>query len=184
MGQFQRDDATSTVVLSRDATVGRCGILSVPMATSQHFVNYICGPDFDPEYLLLTFRWPMQWEFQRLTMGSTLRTIGLPDVDSFRIALPPIDEQREIVLRPRAASATRYNYMQLEFRNKHLAGVQIGNHFRSGNRNNSCTAHREADSNSKGESLFQARCLGSKHCSSTSGRLKSRADEAPKALIS
>ena len=83
------------IVLSRDATVGRCGILSVPMATSQHFVNYICGPDLDPEYLLLTFRWPMQWEFQRLTMGSTLRTIGLPDVDSFRIALPPIDEQRE-----------------------------------------------------------------------------------------
>lgn len=77
--------------------MGRCGILSVPMATSQHFVNYICGPDLDPEYLLLTFRWPMQWEFQRLTMGSTLRTIGLPDVDSFRIALPPIDEQREIV---------------------------------------------------------------------------------------
>jgi type I restriction enzyme S subunit len=86
-----------TVVLSRDATVGRCGILAKPMATSQHFVNYICGPELLPEYLLFIFRYPMQAEFARLSFGSTLRTIGLPDVDSFAVPIPPVPEQKAIV---------------------------------------------------------------------------------------
>ena len=67
------------------------------MATSQHFINYICGPELLPEYLLFLFRYPMQDRVTVLTMGSTLRTIGLPDVDSFTIPLPPLDEQRAIV---------------------------------------------------------------------------------------
>jgi type I restriction enzyme S subunit len=86
-----------TVILSRDATVGRCGILSCPMATSQHFVNYICGPKLLPEYLLFIFRYPMQDEFACLSMGSTLRTIGIPDVNSFAVPIPPVEEQKLIV---------------------------------------------------------------------------------------
>ena len=86
-----------TVVLSRDATVGRCGILGSPMATSQHFVDWICSDDIDPKYLLFLFRGPMQQEFERLTMGATIRTIGMPDVNDFRVPLPPIAEQRAIV---------------------------------------------------------------------------------------
>jgi type I restriction enzyme S subunit len=86
-----------TVILSRDATVGRCGILGRPMATSQHFVNWICRDELIPTYLLLVFRGPMQREFARLTMGATIGTIGMPDVNSFRIPLPSIDEQRHVV---------------------------------------------------------------------------------------
>ncbi len=85
-----------TVILSRDATVGRCGILKRPMATSQHFVNWICRPELLPRYLLLVFRSPMQQEFARLTMGATLRTIGMPDVNSFCVPIPPVREQEEI----------------------------------------------------------------------------------------
>jgi len=87
-----------TVILSRDATVGRCGILGRPMATSQHFVDWICHEELLPKYLLLVFRGPMQQEFERLTMGATLRTIGMPDVNSFCVPLPPISDQKEIVL--------------------------------------------------------------------------------------
>ncbi len=86
-----------TVVLSRDATVGRCGILGREMATSQHFVNWICGARLIPEYLLLIFRGPMQREFERLTMGATLRTIGMPEVNGFVVPVPPISEQRRLV---------------------------------------------------------------------------------------
>lgn len=86
-----------TVILSRDATVGRCGILERPMATSQHFVNWICHAELLPEYLLLVFKVPMQQEFERLTIGSTIRTIGMPDVNSFRVPIPPIAEQKAIV---------------------------------------------------------------------------------------
>lgn len=85
-----------TVVLSRDATVGVCGILSRPMATSQHFVNWVCSDSLLPLYLLFVFRGPMQDEFERLTNGATLRTIGLPDVKSFRVPLPPVEEQQAI----------------------------------------------------------------------------------------
>jgi type I restriction enzyme, S subunit len=88
---------TNAVVLSRDATVGRAGILGKPMATSQHFVNWICGEDLLSEYLLRVFRGPMQQEFMSLTMGSTLRTIGLPDVYSFRTPIPSISEQQIII---------------------------------------------------------------------------------------
>ena len=86
-----------TVILSRDATVGRAAILGRPMATSQHFVNWTCRPELMPEYLLRAFRGPMQQEFQRLVMGSTLSTIGMPDVNSFRVPLPPVREQEQIV---------------------------------------------------------------------------------------
>jgi type I restriction enzyme S subunit len=44
-----------TVVLSRTASVGFVTIMDRPMATSQDFVNWICGPDLDPEFLMHLF---------------------------------------------------------------------------------------------------------------------------------
>src|SRR5207249_3411959 len=40
-----------TVIVSRTASVGFSGIMPVPMATTQDFVNWICGPKLLPEYL-------------------------------------------------------------------------------------------------------------------------------------
>ncbi|NGO44814.1 restriction endonuclease subunit S [Streptomyces ureilyticus] len=86
-----------TVVLSRDATVGRTAIMGVPMATSQHFAAWVCGPDLDPEYLWVLFEDAMQPFFDSFQNGSTIRTIGMGDLKAFRIPLPPLDEQRRIV---------------------------------------------------------------------------------------
>ncbi len=86
-----------TVVLSRDATVGRCGILTRPAATSQHFADWICSSDLRPRYLWLIFRMAMQKHFESLTDGATLRTIGLPDINELVIPLPPVQEQDDIV---------------------------------------------------------------------------------------
>ncbi len=74
------------------------------MATAQHFANWVCGPELIPEYLLLLFRQPMQQEFDSLCMGSTIRTIGMPDINTLRVPLPPPHEQRSIVehVRPRS----------------------------------------------------------------------------------
>lgn len=85
-----------TVMLSRTASVGFSGIMAVAMATSQDFVNWICGPRILPDYLLYVFR-SMRNEFQRLTMGSTHKTIYMPDVAEFVTPLPPVTEQAEIV---------------------------------------------------------------------------------------
>lgn len=86
-----------TVVLSRDATVGRTAIMGDPMATSQHFAAWTCGPLLDPEYLWVLFADAMQPFFESFQNGSTIRTIGMGDLKAFRIPLPPLDEQRQIV---------------------------------------------------------------------------------------
>ena len=84
------------VVFSRDATIGLCAITASPMAVSQHFIAWICGPRLLPEYLLHVLR-SMRQELDRLTMGATIKTIGMPDVRSLVVPVPPIDEQRSIL---------------------------------------------------------------------------------------
>lgn len=85
-----------TVMLSRTASVGFSTIMGVDMATTQDFVNWVCGPTLRPEYLLYVFR-SMQQEFRRLTMGSTHQTIYMPDVERFSTPIPPVSEQNQIV---------------------------------------------------------------------------------------
>ena len=85
-----------TVILSRTASVGFSAIMGVDMATTQDFVNWVCGASLRPEYLLYVFR-SMQQEFGRLTMGSTHQTIYMPDVGQFSMPIPPVLEQDEIV---------------------------------------------------------------------------------------
>jgi len=85
------------VVFTRDATIGESAITTRPMAVSQHIIAWLCHEDrVIPEYLLFTI-YGMTGELMRLTNGSTIGTIGLGDVKSIRMALPPIKEQRDIV---------------------------------------------------------------------------------------
>lgn len=85
----------NTVLLSRTASVGFSGIAKVPMATSQDFVNWVCGERILPIYLLFVFR-AMREEFNKLVMGSTHQTIYMPDAKAFRTPLPPLKEQQYI----------------------------------------------------------------------------------------
>lgn len=85
-----------TVVLSRTASVGFSGIMSLPMATTQDFVNWICGPRIRPEFLLYVFR-AMRPDLRRLVMGSVHPTIYMPDVWRFSAPVPPVKEQEAIV---------------------------------------------------------------------------------------
>jgi type I restriction enzyme S subunit len=87
-----------TVIVSRTASVGFSGIMPKPMATTQDYVNWVCDhTKILPEYLLYVFR-SMGPEFKRLMMGSTHKTIYMPDVATFQTPLPPLDEQRHIVV--------------------------------------------------------------------------------------
>ena len=88
-----------SVVFSRDATIGRCAITTRPMAVSQHFIAWICGVQLLPRYLLQVLRSSlMQQELMSLTMGSTVKTIGMPDVKSLVTPVPPLDEQAAIIV--------------------------------------------------------------------------------------
>jgi type I restriction enzyme S subunit len=93
-----------TVMLSRTASVGFSAIMGVDMATTQDFVNWVCGPTLRPEFLLYVFR-SMGQEFKRLTMGSTHQTIYMPDVGRFSTPVPPVHEQDEIVARIRSETS-------------------------------------------------------------------------------
>lgn len=84
------------VVFSRDATVGLCVITTRPMAVSQHFIAWICGERILPKYLLYVLH-AMKPELDRLTMGSTIVTIGMPEIRNLSCPLPSLDEQRAIV---------------------------------------------------------------------------------------
>lgn len=86
-----------TVVLSRTASAGFSAVMGSSMATSQDYVTWTCGPQLDPYYLLWCLRAMRTDLLQRLAMGSTHKTIYFPDLQSIRIPLPPIEEQREIV---------------------------------------------------------------------------------------
>lgn len=84
-----------TVVLTRDATVGRSAITTSEMAVSQHLMAYVCGPKLNTLFL---YYWLQRMKpiFERIGAGSTIKTIGLPFFKGLRIALPPMDEQIEI----------------------------------------------------------------------------------------
>jgi restriction endonuclease S subunit len=65
------------------------------MATSQDFAAWICGDRLNNQYLYQCLV-GMRGELTRLMMGSTHKTIYMPDIEGFRCPLPPIDEQQSI----------------------------------------------------------------------------------------
>jgi len=96
-----------TVCLCRDASIGFVTMLGRPMATSQHFCNWICDPEsLDPEFLMYAFMASFDY-LRALGSGSVLKTIYMPTIQSFHISAPSIDEQRRIArtLREQLAAA-------------------------------------------------------------------------------
>jgi type I restriction enzyme S subunit len=86
-----------TVCLSRTASVGFVTVLGVPMATSQDFVNWVCGPELDAWFLAYALIASRDY-LRRLASGAIHKTIYMPAVESFAICTPAtIDEQRRIV---------------------------------------------------------------------------------------
>lgn len=85
----------NTVCLSRTASVGFVVVMGRPMATSQDFVNWVCGPNLDPyflKYVLLSEREALL----RFASGTTHQTIYYPEAKAFHACLPPIAEQKAI----------------------------------------------------------------------------------------
>ncbi len=95
-----------TVCFSRTASVGFVTLMGREMATSQDFMNWVCGPKLDPVYLM----WALIMSRQRLlalSSGSTHRTIYMRVVEQFRVLLPPISLQREFARRVAAVEALK-----------------------------------------------------------------------------
>ena len=87
----------NTVILSRDAGVGKSAVLKSEMAVSQHFIAWECceKAQVDPWFPYLWLQWHKAF-FERMAVGSTIKTIGLPLFRRLTIDLPPLSEQRKI----------------------------------------------------------------------------------------
>ena len=66
------------------------------MASSQDFADWIPDDSLDSYYLLYSLR-SMEMVFKQLQMGSTHKTIYMPDIMKLAVAYPPVEEQRRIV---------------------------------------------------------------------------------------
>lgn len=84
-----------TVCLSRTASVGYVTIMGEQMATSQDFVNWVCGEHLVPEYLqfLLVAQGK---EIFKFSSGSVHQTIYYPEAKAFHICHPITSLQEEI----------------------------------------------------------------------------------------
>lgn len=85
-----------TVALSRTASVGFVTIMGRPMATSQDFVNWVCGPALEPWFLLYALM-ASRNRLLSLSSGAIHKTIYMPTVEAFHVCMPPIDTQRIFV---------------------------------------------------------------------------------------
>ena len=85
----------NTVCLSRTASVGFVVVMGRPMATSQDFVNWVCGPNIEAHYLkyVLLAENEALWRF---ASGTTHQTIYYPEAKAFHVCLPPLAEQKAI----------------------------------------------------------------------------------------
>ena len=88
-----------TVMLSRTASPGYSAIMASKMSTSQDFVTWTCGPLLRPRFLLLCLRAMRGDLLGRLAIGSTHKTIYMPDILGIRVPLPKTEEQDDIVER-------------------------------------------------------------------------------------
>jgi type I restriction enzyme S subunit len=84
-----------TVLVSRDAGVGKSAIMFEDMAVSQHFIVWQCKEELINLYLyyFLQYQKPL---FERMAIGSTIKTIGLSFFKKYKVLLPPLPEQQKI----------------------------------------------------------------------------------------
>ncbi|MFZ3138221.1 MAG: restriction endonuclease subunit S [Thermodesulfovibrionales bacterium] len=86
-----------TVVLSRDAGVGKSAILADDMAVSQHFMAWRCKPAKLDNYYLYYWLQRDKPKFEGIASGSTIVTIGLQFFREYVIAVPiTVAEQTQI----------------------------------------------------------------------------------------
>ncbi|MGY2897075.1 restriction endonuclease subunit S [Deinococcus sp. UYEF24] len=85
-----------TVILSRDAGVGKSAIMVDDMAVSQHFITWKCDEKRMHNIFMYYWLQSKKPEFESIATGSTIKTIGLPYFKRLNIVLPPLAEQHKI----------------------------------------------------------------------------------------
>jgi len=85
-----------SVLLSRDAGVGKSAVMKVEMAVSQHFIVWQAKENQLNNWFLYYKLQILKPEFERIATGNTIKTIGLPYFKKLKINIPLIAEQIKI----------------------------------------------------------------------------------------
>ncbi|MEP6780072.1 MAG: restriction endonuclease subunit S [Gemmatimonadaceae bacterium] len=85
-----------TVLISRDAGVGKSAIMASPMAVSQHFIVWRCDSRQLSNWFLYFVLQNMKPLLEDVATGSTIKTIGLPFFKELRVMVPSVAEQQRV----------------------------------------------------------------------------------------
>jgi type I restriction enzyme S subunit len=85
-----------TVLISRDAGIGKSAVMSQPMAVSQHFIAWTCKPRQLSNWFLYHLLQKNKPMFERAATGSTIKTIGLQFFKDLTFSIPLLPEQQRI----------------------------------------------------------------------------------------
>lgn len=86
-----------TVCFSRTASVGYVTIMGCEMATSQDFVNWVCGEKINPDFLMWALKVSRPYLLSK-TSGSTHKTIYYRHAERFQVFLPDMRRQKKFSL--------------------------------------------------------------------------------------
>ena len=85
-----------TVILSRDAGVGKSAVLYSPMAVSQHFMAWICNKSKLSNWFFYYLLQKMKATFETIAVGNTIKTIGVAYFREMTLTTPSLSEQQKI----------------------------------------------------------------------------------------
>lgn len=85
-----------SVLLSRDAGVGKSAVMKHSMAVSQHFIVWSTKENVSSNWFLYNVLQILKPEFERIAIGNTIKTIGLPYFKKLKIMAPTFPEQQKI----------------------------------------------------------------------------------------
>ena len=85
-----------TVLISRDAGIGKSAVMSRPMAVSQHFIAWTCKSSLLSNWFLYHLLQNAKPLFERAATGSTIKTIGLQFFVDLVFRVPLFAEQQRI----------------------------------------------------------------------------------------
>ena len=85
-----------SVLLSRDAGIGKSAVMKIDMAVSQHFIVWRPIEGKLSNWFLYYKLQIHKPEFERIAMGNTIKTIGLPYFKTLSFIFPQLSEQTKI----------------------------------------------------------------------------------------
>ncbi|MCB8837034.1 restriction endonuclease subunit S [Aurantimonas sp. VKM B-3413] len=85
-----------SVLISRDAGIGKSAVMALPMAVSQHFIVWTCDDRKLSNWFLYHLLQQSKPLFDRAATGSTIKTIGLQFFIDLRFRIPSRPEQQRI----------------------------------------------------------------------------------------